>query len=43
VDVGIRIILEMLPPTLAEELRQELARPEPERVAIDNIFRRVPG
>jgi hypothetical protein len=27
----------------AAELREELARPNPERVAIDNIFRRVQG
>lgn len=37
-DVGIRLILEMLPPAAAAELRQALARPVPERVAIDNIL-----
>jgi hypothetical protein len=42
-DLGIRIILEMLPPALAGELRQELVRPDPAHVTIDNIFRRVPG
>jgi hypothetical protein len=42
-DVGIRLILETLPPAAAAELREELSRPVPERVAIDNIFRRVEG
>jgi hypothetical protein len=42
-DLGIRIILEMLPPALAGELRQELVRPDPAHVTIDNMFRRVPG
>jgi hypothetical protein len=42
-NVAIRVSVELLPPGLVEELRQELARPDPDPADIDTIFRRLEG
>lgn len=42
-DLGIRLFMELLSPSLVDEVRCELARVDADPLVLDAIFRRVEG